>query len=212
MPSGDPDAEALDRDTPGRAELAYGPPGAHMRRRYSNRVPPLKAYPEIKAQLHDIRAALEGCREWRKALVSMAGATAFAFYAYIPLGLFALCVFARALWHFYRYRKWLQSLTGMPCLDCGREYYQFLTFDPWVCGSCSSTHSGKGLTWADACECKAVAHSFICPECRKPIIFDDYAFERSPDKSAWLPGYPPLLQEEPVIEVRPPRPIDEELR
>jgi len=173
----------------------------------------LKAYPELKAQLQDLRAALHNYREGRKSLVWIAGATALALLIYTPIGLLALCLFVLALWHLYRCLEYLRSLRGMPCLDCDTERSHVLTFEPWVCGSCSRTHSGKGPTWADACECKSTPHSFICPECREPIIFDDYAFERSPDQSAWLPGYPPLLQqEEPVIEVRPPRPINEDLR
>jgi hypothetical protein len=175
----------------------------------SRSVPPLKAYPEIKAQLQDIRNALEGCREGRKTLLWLAGSTALTFLIYTPVGLLALCLFALALWYFYRCRAYLRSLKGMPCLDC--EGGHVLTFEPWVCGSCSRTHSGKGPTWADACECKTTPHSFICPECREPIIFDDYAFERSPDTSAWLPGYPPIIKK-PNNEKRVPRYIDKHLR
>jgi len=174
-------------------------------------VPTLKANPEIKAQLRDVQDALEAYREWPKTLIWTAGAAALALLANTLLGLFALCVFARALWYFFRSREYLRSLRGMPCLDCVGDRAHVLTFEPWVCGWCSRTHSGKGRTWADGCECKAMPHSFICPECRNPIIFDDCAFERSPDKSAWLPGYPPIIKK-PNIEKRLPRHIDKHFR
>jgi hypothetical protein len=175
----------------------------------SRSVPPLKAYPAMKAQLKNIRDALQGCREGQKTLIRLAGVTAFAFLADIALGLLALYMFALALWYFYRCREWLRSLRGIVCRECERARVPI--FEPWVCGSCSRTNRDRRRTWADACECKATPHSFICPECRNPIIFDDYAFERSPDTSAWLPGYPPIIKK-PNNEKRLPRYIDKHFR
>ena len=172
----------------------------------------MKAYPEIKAQLRDIQDALQSYREMRKSLIWMAGAAALTLLIYKPVGLFGLALFGLTLWYFFRSREYLRSLRGMPCLDCVGPRAHILTFEPWVCGSCSKTHSGKRLTWADTCECKATQHSFICPECRKPIIFDDYRFERSPDTSAWLPGYPPVEATPAPPPLRPPRHIDKHLR
>jgi hypothetical protein len=182
-------------------------------------VPPLRADPEIKAQLQHIRNALDDYRnvrplKWTAAGVMVMVALAFMGVFYAPSFILTLLALSFLLWLFFHERRVLRSLR-MPCLSCEGH---ISLYDEWVCGSCSRTHTNpmglRGKTWAEVCPGKfcGVPHSVICPDCRKPIIFEDYAFGRSPDASAWLPGYPPVEATPAPAPLRPPRPIDEDLR
>jgi hypothetical protein len=182
----------------GPASLEYGPTRGLHAAQFSNRVPPLKANPEIKAHLRDIRAALDEYRDvrplkWTAAGVMVMVALAAIGVFYAPSLILALLALFYLLWSFFHERRRLRSLR-MPCLHC--EGHISLS-DEWVCGRCSRTHRNpmgfRGHTWAEVCPGKycGVPHSVICPDCREPIFFDDDGIEKYSDESAWLPGYPP---------------------
>ena len=87
----------------------------------------------------------------------------------------------------------------------------------WVCGFCTFEHTTRHLlfnhTFVEKCaRCPNTPHSLICFRCRKPSIFDQDVFSRSPTKSAWLPDSPPLSEAPPEKPMQPPRPIDDDLR
>jgi hypothetical protein len=90
----------------------------------------------------------------------------------------------------------------------------------WVCGFCGKTHPRYGSfrfwrkTMLDECTCKARQHSLLCFRCHAPIVWDDDAFKRSPENSAWDPNYPPREKkpEPPARERRPPKMLKKHLR
>jgi hypothetical protein len=179
-------------------------------------VPPLKAYPEVQAHVASLRLYLDRYRyahgwfPWAVVIAPLLNLLLPWYIAALPL-----LIAAAAMFYFERY-----CLAPIHAIHCRSGEGYISIYDDWVCGNCKKTHTKTihlpwRRTWADECTGKfcGVPHSVICPSCRNPIIFDDYAFERSPDKSAWLPGYPPVeATPAPTPALRPPRHIDKHLR
>jgi hypothetical protein len=128
-------------------------------------------------------------------------------------------VMASAVHYFFHLREQVDEANVWCECEGYKDYARTPIVSEWVCGFCAKTHPAfKFLnsrhTFLDTCvNCKARQHSIICFRCRQPVVWDEEAFRRRPDTSAWLPDYPPLPPEpEPVRESRPPRFIDEDLR
>jgi hypothetical protein len=69
----------------------------------------------------------------------------------------------------------------------------------WVCGFCGETNdtgspvSPWSISLLDACKhCGEHQHSVLCWRCSAPIIWDESAYNRAPDNTAWYVGYPAL--------------------
>ena len=150
----------------------------------------MKADPEVQARIHELRVYLRRHRRAYRWLIwsPLSGGALFLFFpwylAVLPL------IGAFVVGTYYERRLYRDRDRIIPCLRCDKKRRYIVPFDDWVCGYCSKTHSytyaPTRRTWLERCHCNAVVHSFICPGCREPIVFDDV----KGDKPAWLPGYP----------------------
>jgi hypothetical protein len=177
----------------------------------------LKAHPEVQARVALLRLYLDryryayGWLPWTLPICFVLDAFFPIYITLLPLGIAMAAMF-------YYERYCLAPIHVIHCHNCEGGYISL--DDDWVCGNCKKTqtntiHLPWGRTWAEVCKGKycGVPHSVICPDCREPIIFDDYGVEKYPDESAWLPGHPPVeALPTPPLPPRPPRHIDKHLR
>jgi hypothetical protein len=109
-----------------------------------------------------------------------------------------------------------QLHSALSCPECGAltrlDHY-------WVCGFCTFEHKTQhvlfGHTFVETCArplCGRKQYSFICWNCRQPIIFDKQAFRYDEEKSAFYPDYPSVAPTPAPVEERPPKLYDEDLR
>jgi hypothetical protein len=139
---------------------------------------------------------------------------------YLLVALLGVGVLISAVQYWYHLRNQLEEATLWCECEGYENYASFKITDEWVCGFCGKTHPPFNIrpsrqTFLDKCEnvtCKERQHSIICFRCRQPVVWDEDAFRRRPNTSAWFPDYPPLPPEPVPVKDRPPRPIDEDLR